>query len=110
VEPQRSRFSIPKTGCEVNSLDEKRFVFHIVEERMSQVVLIAIAAMVLGCCNALAETGNGSPQERTACSRDASRLCRKQMADGDNAVQQCLQQNRQQLGRACRKVFQDHGM
>jgi hypothetical protein len=32
------------------------------------------------------------------------------MAEGDNAVQQCLQQNRERLGRACRKVFQEHGM
>jgi hypothetical protein len=77
---------------------------------MSRIVLMTISAMVLGCCGASAQTGNGTPQERSACSRDASRLCRQQMADGDNAVQQCLQQHRQQLGRACRKVFQDHGM
>jgi hypothetical protein len=32
------------------------------------------------------------------------------MAEGDNAVQQCLQQHRDRLGRACRKVFQEHGM
>jgi hypothetical protein len=80
------------------------------EEAMTKVVLIAISALIVGFCDARAETGNGSPQERQACSRDASRLCRKQMADGDSAVQQCLQQNRDRLGRACRKVFQDHGM
>jgi hypothetical protein len=77
---------------------------------MNRVVLTTVSALVLGCCSAWAETGSGTPQERGACSRDASRLCRKQMADGDNAVQQCLQQNREHLGRACRKVFQDHGM
>jgi Na+-translocating ferredoxin:NAD+ oxidoreductase RnfG subunit len=75
---------------------------------MSRAVLIAISALLLGSCNALAQSG--TPQEREACSRDASRFCRKQMADGDNAVQQCLQQNREHLGRACRKAFQDHGM
>jgi hypothetical protein len=80
------------------------------EEAMTKVVLIAISALIVGFCDARAETGNGSPQERQACSRDASRLCRKQMADGDSAVQQYLQQNRDRLGRACRKVFQDHGM
>jgi|SRR5713226_5639661 len=80
------------------------------EERMTRVVLIAISILVLGFCDARAETGNGTPQEREACSRDASRLCRKQLADGDSAVQQCLQQNRERLGRACRKAFQDHGM
>jgi hypothetical protein len=77
---------------------------------MSRVVLIAISALILGCGNVRAETGNGAPQERQACSRDASRLCRKQLADGDYAVQQCLQQNRERLGRTCRKAFQEHGM
>jgi hypothetical protein len=82
---------------------------HISEEQqMSRIVLIAISAMVLGYGTARAQSG--TPQEQNACSHDASRLCRKQMADGDNAVQQCLQQNRERLGRACRKVFQDHGM
>jgi hypothetical protein len=75
---------------------------------MSRVVLLAICTLALACCNARADTGTS--QERNACSRDASRLCRQQMANGDNAVQQCLQQKREQLGRACRKAFQDHGM
>lgn len=77
---------------------------------MSRVVLIAMSVLVLAYGNARAETGRGNPQERQACSRDASRLCRTQLADGDNAVQQCLQQNRERLGRACRKAFEDHGM
>jgi hypothetical protein len=81
---------------------------NIVEGQMSKVVLIAMSALVLGWCNAWAETG--TPQEHQACSRDASRLCRKQLADGDSAVQQCLQQHRDRLGAACRKAFQDHGM
>ena len=75
---------------------------------MNRIVLLAISALVLGCCNARAETG--TPQEHGACSRDASRLCRKQLADGDNAVQQCLQQNRNRLSQACLKAFQNHGM
>jgi hypothetical protein len=75
---------------------------------MSKVVVLAISMLVVDCCNVQAQSG--TPQERSACSRDASRLCRQQMADGDGAVQQCLQQHREQLGRACRKVFQDHGM
>jgi hypothetical protein len=75
---------------------------------MSRIVLIAISALVLSYSAATAQTG--TPQERQACSRDASRLCRQQLADGDNAVQQCLQQHRDRLGRACRKAFQDHGM
>jgi hypothetical protein len=84
---------------------------HISEEQqMSRIVLIAMSVLVLGYGTARADTGNGTPQERKACSRDASRFCREQLAGGDNAVQQCLQQNRERLGRACRKAFQDHGM
>ncbi len=75
---------------------------------MSRIVLIAISAWVLGICDARAQTP--TPQEHQACSRDASRLCRKQMSEGDNAVQQCLQQHRERLGRACRKAFEEHGM
>jgi hypothetical protein len=74
---------------------------------MSRIVL-AISVLILGCCDVLAQTG--TPQERSACSRDASRLCRKYLNDGDSAVQQCLQQHRAQLSRACLKAFQDHGM
>jgi hypothetical protein len=77
---------------------------------MNKIVFMTTFALVLGCCAARAETGSGSPQEKNACSRDASRLCRTQLADGDNAVQQCLQQNRERLSRPCKKVFQDHGM
>ena len=52
---------------------------------------------------------SGTPQEQQACSRDASRLCRKQLGD-DGAVQGCLQQNRAKLSASCQKVFQSHGM
>jgi hypothetical protein len=50
----------------------------------------------------------GTPQERQACTRDASRFCRQQLGD-DAAVQQCLRQHRQRLSSACQKVFQSHG-
>ena len=51
----------------------------------------------------------GTPQEQNACSRDASRFCRKEMGN-DNAVQSCLQQHRSRLSASCRKVFESHGM
>ena len=82
----------------------------MVEEQMRRIFLTAMSVLVLGCGTAQADTGSGTPQERKACSRDASRLCREQLADGDNAVQQCLQQNRERLGQACRKAFQNRGM
>jgi hypothetical protein len=52
---------------------------------------------------------SGTPQEQNACSRDASRLCRKDLGN-DGAVQGCLQQNRARLSASCRKVFESHGM
>jgi hypothetical protein len=51
----------------------------------------------------------GTPQEQQACSRDASRFCRKQLSD-DTAVQHCLHQHRAKLSAACKKVFASHGM
>ena len=51
----------------------------------------------------------GTPQEQKACSRDAKRFCRQQLGE-DNAVQQCLMQNRSRLSRSCSAVFQSHGM
>jgi len=61
-------------------------------------------------CSASAQGGHlGTPQEQQACSRDASRFCRKQLGD-DTSVQQCLQRKRTKLSRACKKVFESHGM
>ena len=63
-----------------------------------------------GLCSVFAQSGHpGTPQEQNACSRDASRFCRKQLGD-DASVQQCLQQSRTKLSAACKKVFESHGM
>ena len=51
----------------------------------------------------------GTPQERHACTRDAQHFCRKDLGD-DGAVQNCLQTNRARLSRACKSVFESHGM
>jgi hypothetical protein len=71
---------------------------------------IALTA-VSGLSNApaFAQGHMGSPQEQQACSRDASRFCRKDLGN-DMAVQGCLQANRAKLSRSCSKVFQSHGM
>ncbi len=68
---------------------------------------LVFALLLSGCSLAIAQ--RGTPQEQQACTRDAQRLCRQQLGD-DNAVQQCLQQNRAKLGSQCRRVFQSHGM
>ena len=71
---------------------------------------ITLAALTgLSSAPALAQGHMGTPQEQNACSRDASRFCRKQLGD-DGAVQGCLQQNRAKLSASCQKVFQSHGM
>ena len=79
------------------------------------VKLIATLALMLallcaGQSSGFAQSGHaGTPQEQQACSRDASRFCRKQLGD-DGAIQQCLQQHRNKLSSSCQKVFQSHGM
>ena len=70
---------------------------------------LALALLCADLSLALAQGHSGNSQEQKACSRDASRFCRKQLGD-DGAVQQCLQQNRAKLSSACQKVFQSHGM
>ena len=57
----------------------------------------------------LAQGNMGTPQEQNACSRDASRFCRKDLGN-DGAIQGCLQANRARLSKSCSKVFESHGM
>ena len=75
-----------------------------------KLVLATITLATLsGLSPALAQGHMGTPQEQHACSRDASRFCRKDLGN-DGAVQSCLQANRAKLSRSCSKVFQSHGM
>lgn len=70
--------------------------------------IFAVAVIAMSTTGAFAQ--NASQADKNACSRDASRLCRQQMAEGDSAVQGCLMQNRSKLGQSCSKVFEKHGM
>jgi len=75
-------------------------------------VLATITVAALGGMSnapALAQGHMGTPQEQKACSRDASKFCRKDLGN-DMAVQGCLQANRAKLSKSCNKVFQSHGM
>jgi hypothetical protein len=72
-------------------------------------VWLALFLVVADVSAAFAQGHQGTPREQQACSRDASRLCRKDLGN-DGAVQACLQQNRTRLSSACSKVFQSHGM
>jgi hypothetical protein len=69
---------------------------------------LALTLLVANAPFALAQH-SGTPQEQNACSRDASRFCRKYLGN-DGAVQACLQQHRSKLSNACKKVFESHGM
>ena len=73
-----------------------------------RVAMIAFVAVVMANGVALAQH-SGSQQEQSACSRDASRFCRKDLGN-DGAVQQCLQMHRANLSSTCKKVFESHGM
>lgn len=75
--------------------------------RTLTIALSLVAAMTANGM-ALAQHA-GTSQEQSACSRDASRFCRKDLGN-DGAVQQCLQINRPSLSRSCKKVFESHGM
>jgi hypothetical protein len=48
-------------------------------------------------------------QGRDACARDASRLCRPYLQQGDQMVLACLKQNRGRLSRACERTLTEHG-
>jgi hypothetical protein len=71
-------------------------------------MILALTLLVANVPFALAQHA-GTPQEQNACSRDASRFCRKDLGN-DGAVQSCLQQNRTKLSSGCKKVFESHGM
>ena len=72
-------------------------------------ISLALTLLAANVPFALAQQHGGIPQEQNACSRDASRFCRKDLGN-DGAVQSCLQQNRAKLSKSCKKVFESHGM
>jgi hypothetical protein len=79
--------------------------------RCTSLTVIAAAVAIVTVANrpSFAQGHMGTPQEQNACTRDAQRLCRKELGN-DSAVQGCLQANRGRLSRSCRKVFESHGM
>jgi hypothetical protein len=79
------------------------------EETAMRPIALAFILLLTSVSGALAQGHMGTPQEQQACSRDASRFCRP-MLGNDGAVQGCLQQHRDRLSVACRKVFESHGM
>lgn len=44
-----------------------------------------------------------------ACNRDATKLCRKVLDQGDFAILACFQQNQTKLSSPCRKFLEEQG-
>jgi hypothetical protein len=51
----------------------------------------------------------GTAEDQKACDRDAQKLCRLVLSDGDFAVLGCLRENRVKLSRACQAVLTKYG-
>ena len=70
----------------------------------SSVWHIAVLAAVFSATAAFAQDKGGTPEQRAACTPDAFRLCSSYIPD-PGSVEQCLRQNKSNLSKACRSVF-----
>jgi hypothetical protein len=104
----RQKWALPPSIQSTRNSPPERFAA-VPRRNMMRYLAAAVLILLSGVSPSFAQGHIGTPQEQQACRRDASRLCRQQLAD-DFAVQQCLQQNRAKLSKACQKVFASHGM
>jgi hypothetical protein len=75
---------------------------------MTKYLPVAACLLLLGTNAAVAQHG-GTEQEERACASNVQRYCRSVLTEGDFAVLACLQQHREKLSAACKKVLTDHG-
>lgn len=68
--------------------------------------MLIVSVAIFGAGAALAQD---RAQSESACGRDASRVCKKVINDGDMAILNCLKENRSRLRAACVKHLQEHG-
>jgi hypothetical protein len=73
---------------------------------MILVRMLIVATAVFAAGSALAQD---RAQSESACGRDASRVCKKVINDGDMAILGCLKENRTKLRPACVKHLQENG-
>lgn len=71
-------------------------------------VPMTMALAVATMTTADAQRG-GTAKEQEACSRDASRFCRKLLDQGDFTILACLKENRSKLTKACNQVLISNG-
>ena len=70
----------------------------------ARMLIVSMAVFAAG--TALAQD---RAQGEGACGRDASRICKKVINDGDMAVLGCLKENRARLRPVCVKYLQEQG-
>lgn len=68
--------------------------------------MLIVSTAVFAAGQALAQD---RAQGEGACGRDASRICKKVINDGDMAVLSCLKENRARLRPVCVKYLQEQG-
>jgi hypothetical protein len=71
---------------------------------LARVLIVLTAVFAAG-----AATAQDRVQAESACGRDASRVCKKVINDGDMAILNCLKENRARLRPVCVKHLQDNG-
>jgi hypothetical protein len=72
-------------------------------------MLILIPVFACMSSPAFAQQGDLREQGDRACRGDARRLCRNVLGQGDMAVLQCFQMNRQKLSAPCAKFLREVG-
>jgi hypothetical protein len=75
---------------------------------MTKYLSVAASLLLLVSNAAFAQHGGTEPEQR-ACASNVQRYCRPILNEGDFAVLACLQQHRENLSAACKKVLIDHG-
>ena len=70
----------------------------------ARILIVSVAVFA-----ATAAQAQDRAQSESACGRDASRLCKKVINDGDMAILGCLKENRAKLRPACVKHLQEQG-
>jgi hypothetical protein len=72
--------------------------------------LLIASALVFAAGSAFAPAhAQDRAKDEGACGRDAARICKKVINDGDMAILGCLKENRTRLRPACVKHLQDNG-
>jgi Cysteine rich repeat len=70
--------------------------------------LLSAALVACATPTVLAQSEQGTPQERAACAPDVRKFC-KSANDDTMRVLACLQANRGKITSACNKVLVSHG-